>query len=91
MIPAKALKCPHCQEWRKDIQRDRDMGWVWFGFGLVTVVFVTAFGWKNRWWTSWQDFFNSASGWLVVIWAFTAGAVGTFYSNRYTKVTKKQF
>jgi len=28
-IPANAVKCPYCQKWRKDIDRDRIIAYVW--------------------------------------------------------------
>jgi len=97
-IPVQALKCPHCQEWRNDIQYDRSMKYGWMILGPLGGLAWFIFGVRQKWWLeneiffykwSWQKFFYSASGLALIAWGVIAFILTMYYSNRYNKKTMK--
>lgn len=46
-IPTEAVKCPFCQNWRKDIKRNRELGYRWVVGGILgialTVLLILVF------------------------------------------------
>jgi len=49
-IPQEAIKCPHCHEWRRDIQHSAQRIGTWLGVAILTVVcgFLLSILAKNR-------------------------------------------
>jgi hypothetical protein len=48
-MTAQALRCPHCQKWRKDIEGDRVKCWGWSLLGILPCIFLGV-GLANNWW-----------------------------------------
>jgi hypothetical protein len=98
LIPALALRCPHCRKWRRDIDRDRQLTYLWSGLSLIPLL-IFVFGVSYGWWHagvtqgfliistfSWNAFLGSVSGVLIIASFLGLSAVGSFY---YIRVSKK--
>jgi len=48
-IPQHALKCPHCQKWRKDIDRERVLYYFWAGASILPILLFFV-GLREEWW-----------------------------------------
>jgi hypothetical protein len=94
-IAQKAVKCPKCTKWRKDIDQDRIKFYTWSGGAPAFPFFIYMIGSIKGWWReggffdshfSFGAFFGSASGLLVV-----AGvALSIWFSYvYYARVSKK--
>lgn len=88
-ISAKALKCPRCTKWRKDIDQDRVKCYSWSLGALFPAVLMIA-GAKRGWWGygefSFGDFFTSLSGLLVIAGFIVTSYLSTIY---YVRVSRK--
>ena len=99
LICIDALKCPHCNKWRKDIEEDINQKYAWL---IRAVIFAPAFflvgaaaehnGWWNNHWThdfSLDRFVSSYSGWLVLF--CIAGFITSLVKrNHYAKSVKRK-
>lgn len=70
-IPAQAFRCPKCQKWRKDIDQERVLSYVWGGavFFPALLFFV---GMQNGWWLRMRGFY---------FYEFSVGAFLTSFSG----------
>jgi predicted nucleic acid-binding Zn ribbon protein len=96
-IPEDALRCPRCQKWRRDIDRERVLMYT-----FVAAIFIPAFifgiGLRNQWWHestgtfglssefSFEAFMNSGSGILIILAGAVLFALSFYY---YAKVSTK--
>lgn len=94
-IPQQALRCPRCQKWRKDIDKERVQSYTWAGAAfLPALVFIV--GMRNEWWHqtkgfllyefSIETFLTSFSGLAVLAGFIVTGCLCLYY---YAKVSKK--
>ncbi len=84
-IPGQALRCPKCQKWRKDIDQERVLSYVWGFASLVPAVFFVA-GVENGLWLSLRAFLMSMSGWIVLGGFLICGYFSLVY---YARVSRK--
>jgi hypothetical protein len=94
-IPEKALRCSHCQKWRKDIEKEKILSYVW-GLAAIVPAGLFAVGSKERWWMegslihgyefSFTLFLTSVSGLAVIASFIIAGSLSWHY---YAKVSRK--
>ena len=95
-ISVGAFKCPRCGKWRKDIDKDRILCYIWSSVtGFPILLFFI--GLRSGWWTKGRDYFGhgtfslgsfifSFSG-LLILGAF---GVMMYYSfQAYARVSKK--
>lgn len=83
-ISIEAVKCPNCNEWRKDIRNDK---YICYTFSIIGGLIL---GWStgtSAWSSlfksfSLNEFISSTTGWVVVI----SAVVSIYY---YIKVSKK--
>lgn len=94
-IPETALKCSHCQKWRKDIDEDRIKSYCWGGVAFFLMAFLFM-GIRNEWWHtkpllgthhfSFDIFLKTPSGIGMLIGLCITGYLSWLY---YSRVSKK--
>jgi len=81
LIHVDAVKCPYCQKWRKDVQKDitKNLNWAIASIGCAVVPVLVAIGAKrDRVWQeggtlfhsgsfSLERFLSSFEGWIVIL------------------------
>lgn len=82
-IPEKAVKCPHCKEWRRDIHNEK---MICYGLsitgGAAIGIGAAAGAWSRIGSFSFDVFLSQLDGWIVIALV----AASTYY---YAKVSKK--
>jgi len=96
-IPREALRCPRCHKWRKDIDRERVLMYVW-AFALFIPLFFFLIGLSRGWWVtrtgpfgmaeefSFSAFVGSGSGLAILASAIIISGISFYY---YAKVSVK--
>lgn len=94
VIPEAAVRCPKCQQWRKDIGQDRAQAYFWGVLGIIMFVFFLAGVREGRWGTlhlysgsrfSVEAFLTSPGG-LLILAGFCGSALLCWkYSTRVTR------
>ena len=67
-IHEKALKCPRCQKWRKDIDEDRMLTYVWSALGIIIPFPLLVLGMVTH---SWHEAGNNFLGFLEYKFSLT--------------------
>lgn len=94
-IPQQALRCPRCQKWRKDIDKERVLAYVWACASIFPAL-LFVIGMRNGWWHRMKGFlaYEFSIGAFITSFsglAVLAGFIMTSYLcwHYYAKVSRK--
>jgi hypothetical protein len=78
-IPADAVKCPYCQKWRKDIDRDRTIAYVWGFIGAIPGAIIGVALVNNK------SFMGTGRGTLAILSFIISFAITLYYTARVSR------
>lgn len=78
-IPANAVRCPYCQKWRKDIDRDRMIAYVWGFIGVIPGSIIGVALVNNK------PFLGTGRGTIAILIFIIALVVTLYYSSKVSR------
>jgi hypothetical protein len=78
-IPANAVRCPYCQKWRKDIDRDRTIAYVWGVIGAIPGAIIGVSLVNNK------AFLGTGRGTVTILSFIIALVLALYYSSRVSR------
>jgi hypothetical protein len=100
-IPQRAVRCPRCQKWRKDIEQGRVLCYIWSSL-VIFPGFVFGLGFAAGWWHvragllgpdffAISRFFGSPSGMFVFLTVALTLTVSTYYYVKVSRLMRSWF
>jgi hypothetical protein len=78
-IPANAVRCPYCQKWRKDIDHDRILAYVWGFIGAIPGAIIGGVLVIDR------TFFKTGWGTITILSFIAALVIALYYSSKVSR------